>query len=46
MKDFLDKKPNRRYARLIDNLAYAKFLSNDLENIPELFYQALKYEIV
>ncbi|SHJ47409.1 tetratricopeptide repeat-containing sensor histidine kinase [Aquimarina spongiae] len=40
-KDFL-KKDRRRYALLTDNLAYAKFLSNDLENIPELFYEALR----
>ncbi|SHJ47386.1 tetratricopeptide repeat-containing sensor histidine kinase [Aquimarina spongiae] len=39
-KDFL-KKDRKRYALLTDNLAYAKFLSNDLENIPKLFYKAL-----
>ncbi len=39
-QEFLKKRP-RRYARLIDNLSYVKFLSNDLENIPELFFQAL-----
>ena len=40
-KDFLKSNP-RNNARLIDNLAYVKFLSNDLKNIPELFFESLK----
>ncbi|TSE07762.1 tetratricopeptide repeat protein [Aquimarina algiphila] len=39
--DFLSKNPKRR-ARLIDNLAYVNFLSNDTSNIPDLFFKALK----
>ena len=30
------------YAMLIDNLAYAKFMSNDTNKLPGLFYEALK----
>ncbi|TPN82330.1 tetratricopeptide repeat-containing sensor histidine kinase [Aquimarina algicola] len=39
--EFLEKNPKRK-ARLIDNLAYVNFLSNDTTQIPELFYKALK----
>ncbi|SHJ47369.1 tetratricopeptide repeat-containing sensor histidine kinase [Aquimarina spongiae] len=40
-KEFLKKDP-RRYALLTDNLAYVDFLSNNLAEIPDLFYEALK----
>ena len=30
------------YSILIDNLAYSKFKSNDLKNLPKLFFDALK----
>ncbi len=40
-KSFLANNP-RRYARLLDNLGYVNFLSNDTANIPDLFYKALK----
>ncbi|AXT59033.1 hypothetical protein D1816_01250 [Aquimarina sp. AD10] len=40
-EDFLIQSP-RRKARLIDNLAYVNFLSNDLDEIPNLFFKALK----
>ncbi len=39
--DFLKKNP-ARYARLLDNLAYVNFLSNDTSMIPELFFKASK----
>ncbi len=40
-KKFLNRNP-ARYARLLDNLAYVNFLSNDTSEIPDLFYQASK----
>ncbi len=40
-KDFLKKRP-KRYALLLDNLAYVKFLSEDTKDIPDLFYKSLK----
>ncbi|GAA4278254.1 tetratricopeptide repeat-containing sensor histidine kinase [Aquimarina mytili] len=40
-KDFLNKRP-KRHALLLDNLAYVNFLSNDLLDIPDLFYESLK----
>ena len=30
------------YAKLVNNLAYAKFKSGDLDNLPALFYESLK----
>ncbi len=32
----------KQYSRLLDNLAYVNFLSNDLDSIPNLFYKALR----
>ncbi len=40
-KDFLYKN-RKREARLIDNLAYVNFLSNDTSRLPELFFKALQ----
>ncbi|MFC5045955.1 tetratricopeptide repeat protein [Aquimarina hainanensis] len=40
-KNYLKDRPES-YARVLDNLAYADFLSNDLDSIPHLFYKALK----
>lgn len=37
---FLDK-DRKRYALLLDNLAYVDFLSGDQEELPKLFYDAL-----
>jgi len=37
---FMDKP--KLYAMLLDNLAYAKFKLNESDNLPNLFYQALK----
>ncbi len=38
---FLRERP-KRYALLLDNLAYVNFLSNDNTNNPHLFYKALR----
>ncbi|WP_062057908.1 tetratricopeptide repeat-containing sensor histidine kinase [Aquimarina longa] len=38
--DYLSTKP-KRHSQLLDNLAYVNFLSNDMANIPDLFYKAL-----
>lgn len=40
-ESFLRKNP-KSHSLLLDNLAYVNFLSNDTENIPDLFYKALK----
>ncbi|WP_046755638.1 tetratricopeptide repeat-containing sensor histidine kinase [Kordia jejudonensis] len=40
--DSLYIKDPKQYARLLDNLAYTKFLSNDVSELPDLFYTALK----
>ncbi len=40
-KDFL-KKDSRRFALLIDNLAYVNFLSKDTTNLPKDFFTALE----
>ncbi|WP_109299232.1 sensor histidine kinase [Aquimarina sp. AU474] len=41
-KEFLKKRP-KRYTLLLDNLAYAKFLSGDnSEKVLDLFYEALR----
>ena len=39
-KAFLRNNP-KRHARILDNLAYVNFLSNDNSDIPDLFYKAL-----
>ncbi|WP_157766108.1 tetratricopeptide repeat-containing sensor histidine kinase [Aquimarina aggregata] len=39
-KEFLSLNP-ARYAGLLDNLGYANFLSNKMENIPEVFIKTL-----
>ncbi|WP_162897302.1 ATP-binding protein [Aquimarina sp. BL5] len=40
-KSFLSKSP-KRYARLLDNLAYVQFLSGNDDGVLELFYKTLK----
>ncbi len=40
-KKYLKENPDR-YARILDNYAYVNFLSNDLKDIPEIFYKTLK----
>ncbi|MFK7747246.1 MAG: sensor histidine kinase [Kordia sp.] len=39
--DSLYIKNPRHYATLLDNLAYSKFLSNDISQLPELFLKSL-----
>ena len=40
-KEYLSEKPATK-ARLIDNLAYSKFLFGDNDSLPDLFYQSLQ----
>ncbi len=40
-QEVLNMRPGR-YARLLDNLGYVNFLSNDLTEIPDLYYKAMK----
>lgn len=40
--DSLSLKDPKQYATLLDNLAYTKFLSNNINELPDLFYTALK----
>ncbi len=40
--DSLFKKNPERYATLLDNLAYSKFLSGEASELPKLFYKSLE----